>query len=218
MRKHVPLILLFSFILLQGCGDVGTLEEPDFSSNGNNSTGTGSRSLAPEFDRQASQLAFSTTVHPVAMKRCVDCHSPTGSTLQQAPFHAHTDYTIAHDSVLDTARVNFFDIPRSRLVVRLRDDSHYCWSDDCEADASEMQAAIEAWVSQLDLTGVTGLNGVKTELVGIPQASIRLPETINGTILMQAESGVLSGRFEEKQDSKASDFFYVRGFPATTSD
>ena len=211
MKQFFSLVLMISFVLLQGCGDMEPIDEASFSNSdgSNNTAGTGSRGLTAEFDRQASRVAFSTTVHPLAMRQCADCHSPSGSTLQQAPFHGHTDYSIAHDSVVDTARVNFLDIPRSRLVVRLREDAHYCWSSDCEADAAEMQAAIEAWVSQLDLTGVTGLNGVKTDILGISQADIRLPETINGTIVMQAESGILSGRFKTKQNSKASDFLFV---------
>lgn len=160
------------------------------------------------FDRAASALVFKDTVHPLATEHCADCHRPNGKTLQQAPFHAHTDYTIAHDAVVDTARVNFNNIPNSRLVKRLREDEHYCWSE-CGANADEMQSAIETWSARINTSGVAEIKGARTGMLTINQADIRLPETINGTIVMQAESGTLSGRYKTKKDSKASNFEYV---------
>ena len=160
------------------------------------------------FDRDASIAAFRTTVHPLAEQHCGDCHRPNGRIKEQVPFHAHTDYSVAHNVTIDTARVNFTNIPRSRLVVRLREDAHYCWGD-CEQNALEMEAAIEAWADQVDTAGLVNLNGARTASKGILDAEIRLPEPIKGSIVMQAESGILSGRYRIKADAGASDFKYV---------
>lgn len=87
---------------------------------------------------EASYNAFAATVYPITRANCVACHTT------QAPKHASADVREAHDEIMKTMKVNFANIPASRLVKKLRDESHNCWSD-CNADADEMEAAIEAW-------------------------------------------------------------------------
>ncbi|MBD66905.1 MAG: hypothetical protein CME62_17010 [Halobacteriovoraceae bacterium] len=175
------------------------------SGSGGGGTGGGST-----FDRDASAEVFKTTVHPILRANCKSCHTPDAGS-PQAPFHSQLSYKGAHDAVIDTARVDFQTISNSRLVKRLREDKHYCWSGNCNNDADTMQAAIQSWADQIDTSGVGTVNGAKTTLKGIPSAVVELPETIQGTIVMQAEDAVIEGRYKLKTDSQASNLFYVSG-------
>jgi mono/diheme cytochrome c family protein len=88
---------------------------------------------------EASYNAFEATVFPILRTNCASCHGTT-----QAPLHSQEDVRKAHDVIMEAQKVNFSNPGGSRLVRKLRDESHNCWSD-CQADADEMQAAIEAW-------------------------------------------------------------------------
>lgn len=160
-----------------------------------------------QFDRAASAEVFKTTVHPLLQANCAGCHGDSGS---QSPKHAVSSYTDAHDAVIDSARVDFANIPNSRLVKRLSEDNHYCWGD-CQENANEMQSLIEAWASQIDTSGLTGVNGAKTDPLTISQAQIRLPETMGGTVVLQAEDAVLEGRYKIKIDAQASGLRMIVG-------
>ncbi len=87
---------------------------------------------------EVSLNAFKSTVYPITRSYCVSCHSV------QEPLHASDDVTEAHKAVIQGAKVNFSNIPASRLVAKLRDTNHNCWSD-CAENAAEMQTAIEKW-------------------------------------------------------------------------
>lgn len=87
-----------------------------------------------------SQEAFEATVYPITQARCVSCHQV------QSPQHASSDVAVAHDAAF--TKVNFGNIPNSRLVRKLRDEAHNCWGD-CQANADEMEAAIEEWYAAI---------------------------------------------------------------------
>ena len=93
-----------------------------------------------------SYQAFSTTVYPITCARCVSCHAT------QQPAHASPDVAKAHDAIISNFKVNFLNIPTSRMVKKLRDDNHNCWSD-CEANALEMEAAIGEWNEVIKKSG-----------------------------------------------------------------
>lgn len=86
----------------------------------------------------SSYEAFSRTVYPITQANCVSCHRT------QQPQHASENLKTAHDAVLDSFKVNFANIPASRMVKKLRDDNHNCWGD-CESNALEMEDAIAEW-------------------------------------------------------------------------
>lgn len=90
--------------------------------------------------------AFEKTVYPITRSYCVSCHS----SIQ--PMHAADDVTTAYKAVMDNYKVNMSNIPSSRLVAKLRDDHHNCWSD-CADNAQEMQTAIEQWSSMMKENG-----------------------------------------------------------------
>jgi len=120
------------------------------NNNGNNNGG-GANSVA----------IFSTTVHPITSMRCATCHTPDG--LGIGPFHAHSDATTAHDAVMNNGKVNLVNPSQSRLVRKIVDENHNCWSD-CAANSAEMEAAITDWKNQMEQQG-GGNNNNNGELV-----------------------------------------------------
>jgi uncharacterized protein YejL (UPF0352 family) len=96
----------------------------------------------------ASYEAFEKSVYPITRTNCVSCHST------QQPQHASADVKTAHDAIVSSFKVNFSNIPSSRMVKKLRDDNHNCWGD-CEENALEMEAAITEWKENISDTGNT---------------------------------------------------------------
>ena len=107
------------------------------------------------FPADAGDTSFSTTVWPLLTTHCVGCHIDTSPT-PQAPFFASSDVDDAYAAA--QAKMNLNDPSLSRLVVRLRDEFHNCWSD-CASNATEMENAIAV------LAGGIGVNQVQAPTV-----------------------------------------------------
>ena len=92
------------------------------------------------------------TLNPV-QENCSRCHSPDAQT-PQAPFFANSDDSRRDDAYAAArTKISLDDQPgvtlanaKSRLVVRLRDEFHNCWSNNCANDAAVMLAAIQGFV------------------------------------------------------------------------
>ena len=93
---------------------------------------------------------FSTTVWPLLTANCASCHSAT-ATIPQAPFFAGSEVTAAYDAA--KSKIDLDTPANSRLVIRLRDDAHTCWSD-CADDAEELRLVIAEMAGQIPLTEV----------------------------------------------------------------
>ncbi|MGH8204143.1 MAG: LamG domain-containing protein, partial [Steroidobacteraceae bacterium] len=93
---------------------------------------------------------FESTVYPLLTQYCSRCHS-SGATTPQSPFFAEADVDVAYAAV--RAKINLDTPDQSRLVVRLRQEFHNCWSD-CATAANVMQAAIEDFADAVPLTQV----------------------------------------------------------------
>ena len=87
----------------------------------------------------ASSANFASTVYPLLEQYCSRCHS-SGAITPQSPFFAEADVDVAYAAV--RAKINLDTPAQSRLVLRLRDEFHNCWTD-CATAANAMQAAIE---------------------------------------------------------------------------
>jgi len=83
---------------------------------------------------------FSQHVYPVLTQYCAGCHNESSSTAQ-SPFFASDDIDKAYDSARRV--INLEEPSKSRLVIRLRNEFHNCWND-CQANSTEMQAALQA--------------------------------------------------------------------------
>lgn len=79
-----------------------------------------------------------TAVHNLLTTHCSGCHVDTALT-RQTPYFADPVVSTAYEAAKPTINLN--NPADSRLVVRLRDQFHNCWSD-CASDSAEMLAAI----------------------------------------------------------------------------
>ncbi len=84
---------------------------------------------------------FETTVYPLLTTYCANCHTDSAA-VPQSPFFASDDPATAYTAA--QTRMDLDTPENSRFVLRLRSEFHNCW-DDCQANASEMQTAIEAF-------------------------------------------------------------------------
>src|SRR6185436_10564253 len=98
----------------------------------------------------ASPALFGSTVYPVLTQYCSRCHS-SGATTPQSPFFAEAAVDVAYAAV--RAKINLDSPDQSRLVVRLRDEFHNCWTD-CATAANVMLAAIQDFADGVPLTQV----------------------------------------------------------------
>lgn len=152
-----------------------------------------------------SAEAFRNTVHPLLVKRCSTCHGDGGTNIR----HSASSYKEAHDVVVDGGKVDFSSPVNSRLVAKLASQRHNCWDDDCNGSAVEMTKAIQKWI---ELRGAqTTVEGATTSTLKYADAEKRLPTPIDGSLLLQAETGVLSGRMKTHMHSAASNFKYIAG-------
>jgi len=99
----------------------------------------------------ADNSLFATTVHTLLTAHCAGCHTETSAT-PQAPFFATTDVAAAYDAA--KAKIDLDTPANSRLVLRLRNEFHNCWSSDCQSDSDEMEAAISSFSGQVPQTQV----------------------------------------------------------------
>jgi hypothetical protein len=93
---------------------------------------------------------FGSTVYPLLTQYCSRCHS-SGSATPQSPFFAESDVDAAYAAV--RAKIDLDTPANSRLVVRLRNEFHNCWTD-CATAANAMQAAIQGFSDGVPLTQV----------------------------------------------------------------
>ena len=93
---------------------------------------------------------FAATVYPLLTEYCSRCHT-SSSASAQAPYFASSDVNEAYAAV--KVKINLDQPALSRLVLRLRNEFHNCWSD-CSANSNEMEAAIRAFANQVPPTQV----------------------------------------------------------------
>jgi hypothetical protein len=94
---------------------------------------------------------FETLVHePLLAEYCTACHSSSAPT-RQSPYFADADIDTAYAAA--RAKINLDDPAQSRLVLRLRNEFHNCWTD-CATAAGLMEDAIRAFALQVPVTEV----------------------------------------------------------------
>jgi hypothetical protein len=98
----------------------------------------------------ASSADFAATVHPLLREYCSRCHTSAAQT-PQSPFFAESAPDVAYAAA--RPRINLDAPEQSRLVLRLRNEFHNCWSD-CALNATEMENAIRAFAGRIPLTQV----------------------------------------------------------------
>ncbi|WP_100642391.1 LamG domain-containing protein [Alteromonas facilis] len=93
---------------------------------------------------------FATTVYPIVTEYCAACHT-SSSAIPISPYFASSDVDEAY--LASKERINLDSPAQSRLVARLRDEFHNCWSD-CQLNALELSDAIQLFADSIDVTAV----------------------------------------------------------------
>ena len=96
---------------------------------------------------------FETTVYPLLEPHCSECHQSDAAT-PQAPYLAADDVDEAYSAA--QSKIDLNQPALSRLVERLREDNHNCWSDSCSSDADAMEDAIRAMANNITATAPDG--------------------------------------------------------------
>ncbi len=140
------------------CADILTTWIRNWASaSGNSGTGTQIQLTAPPdivvgatktFPTSAS--GFATTVYPLLTQYCAGCHTSAAATPQK-PYFASSDVDEAYSEA--HAKINLDSPALSRLVVRLGEESHNCWSN-CAANAATMLTAITNFANGIPVTQV----------------------------------------------------------------
>jgi len=77
------------------------------------------------YNREKSIEAFKTSLHPfVRSKTCVSCHT------HQSPSFAKSDAIAAFDAITMSRKVDLCRPETSRVVLKVKDESHNCWTQD----------------------------------------------------------------------------------------
>jgi hypothetical protein len=94
-----------------------------------------------------SSALFQSTVWPLLRGngKCLRCHQSTAAD-PKSPFFASSNADEAYAAA--KAKIDLDDPSHSRFVLRLREESHNCWTSSCAADANTMEAAIVAFAGQ----------------------------------------------------------------------
>ena len=95
--------------------------------------------------------SFELTVHPILIANCQGCHEESAS-LPISPFFANADSATAYEAAKPKMDI---DTPsNSRFVVRLDQEFHNCWTNNCDADATAMQTAIQSFAGAIVPTAI----------------------------------------------------------------
>jgi hypothetical protein len=96
----------------------------------------------------------STSLHGLLTTYCAGCHVSSSRT-PQTPFFAESDATKAYEELKGTQKIDLDSPENSRIVVRLREESHNCWTPaDCDSDAQALEDAVTAFAQGLTATEV----------------------------------------------------------------
>jgi concanavalin A-like lectin/glucanase superfamily protein len=164
-RHLLTLSVLALALAAAGCGggggggdgrDVGATATNSGNSGGGGTGGAGTGIGVPGGGGAVGEAAFEAGVYQLTRKYCVQCHAGSGPGF---PHIAHPDPETAFRAVVDNQKVSLTDPNRSRLVHRLSDDKHFCWSN-CMDDAATMQAAIQQWADAVITTAPPDPNTV----------------------------------------------------------
>ena len=98
-------------------------------------------------------------VHNLLVNYCADCHRASAPQAPVQPYFASEDPFVAYAAARTKMLLNVIqegssqrvDASRSRLVVRLREEAHNCWNNDCERSAAQLQQALKTFGETLPI-------------------------------------------------------------------
>ena len=92
---------------------------------------------------------FETTVYPLLELYCSECHT-SNAAIPISPFMGSSDVIEAYFASI--SKLNLDQPADSRIVARVRDEFHNCWSGNCAADSDELVAAIVNMADAIEVT------------------------------------------------------------------
>ncbi|WP_395338910.1 LamG domain-containing protein [Ningiella sp. W23] len=110
----------------------------------------------------SSPSLFEDTVYPILQTYCNECHTGDAA-IPISPFIASSDVAEAYFASI--SKLNL-DVPEdSRVVARVRDEFHNCWSD-CASDARTLNDAVQTMSDAIEVTQLDS-NLVASDAVGL---------------------------------------------------
>ena len=109
------------------------------------------------FPPTSAEFGAAGGIHELLTTYCSNCHSPAAGT-PQTPYFADSDVDAAYEAV--KSKINLDDPASSRLVIRLRNEFHNCWSQCGPTDTSpedndnEMETVLTAFSDNITPTQV----------------------------------------------------------------
>ena len=118
-----------------------------------NDVDVGATKTFPAMASDNGATSFANTVWPLVRGagNCLRCHAPNAAT-PQSPFFASADVNESYAAA--RAKIDLDTPAISRLVVRLGEESHNCWTTSCSADAATMLARINQFVGGIQVAPV----------------------------------------------------------------
>ncbi|WP_127714087.1 hypothetical protein [Halobacteriovorax sp. HLS] len=153
---------------------------------------------------------FSNTVWQITKNRCASCHG----SLQQ-PLHASSDVNTAYDAIINSYKVNFTNPENSRMVLKLKDENHNCWSN-CADNSNEILSEIEQWIAMRDSANVTPIDDEASSNSSMTtNESLTLDQSLNaggntGLIKLQPGAAMLQAPMTRGQSGDI-EYLYVGG-------
>lgn len=107
--------------------------------------------------------AFATHVYPTLNMYCKDCHRADAPQSPVQPYFASSNLDVAYEAAQSKMLFNTtqttvngetqfnIDASASRLVVRLREEAHNCWDNNCAASAAIMEQKLEDFAATMEL-------------------------------------------------------------------
>lgn len=106
------------------------------------------RSVGANKNFPASPALFASNVHPLLEAYCSECHQ-SSAAVPISPYIGSSDISEAY--LASISKLNLDAPADSRIVARLRDEFHNCWSD-CAEDSLALTNAIAAMADAIELT------------------------------------------------------------------
>jgi len=189
-KTFLPLLILFLF---SACSEQFPTKSNQPTKSIQQINGNSISAHANEQTIQAEVEYFSLTLYPLLANYCADCHDENGTA---APVIAHSDVNIARLAVIDNQKINFVNPANSRIVVKLKNEFHYCWSD-CNDNAADLQNAIRTFAI---LSGKSASDGGAT-----------LPSNVISSNSLTLADGVLDTGAKRYNDQVIAFFEFKEG-------
>lgn len=95
-----------------------------------------------------------TSLHGLLSTHCSGCHVSSSRT-PQSPYFAESDANMAYEELKAAKKIDLDTPANSRIVIRLKEESHNCWTpNDCASDAQELEDAVTAFSANLTATQI----------------------------------------------------------------